>query len=58
MSERGEMTENDVNYWCHGTNSNPLPHVWRYLGRVAQAYQCTVCQLRVSKGELKANTDA
>jgi len=52
------MTTSAVNYWTHGSDANPRPHEWRYLGRVAQGYQCTVCQLRVTKGDLKANTDA
>lgn len=48
----------EVNYWTHGTDANPRPHEWRYLGRREQVYHCMVCQLRVTKGELKANTDA
>jgi len=52
------VTTEKVNYWTHGTDANPRPHEWRYLGRVAQAYQCSICQVRVSKLELKANTDA
>lgn len=47
-----------VNYWTHGPATNKRPHEWRYLGRVAQAYQCAVCELRVSKGDLKEATDA
>ena len=52
------MTSEKVNYFTHGTDANPRQHEWQYLGRVAQAYRCNVCQLRVSKAELKANTDA
>ena len=52
------MTTKTIDYWSHGTDANPRPHEWRYLGRVAQAYHCVGCQLRVSKAEMKANTDA
>lgn len=52
------MTTEVVNYWTHGAKGSERPHEWRYLGRVAQAYHCGVCQLRVTKGELKAATDA
>lgn len=47
-----------VNYYTHGTGAAQRPHEFRYLGRAAQGYQCMVCQLRVSKADLKANTDA
>jgi len=52
------MTTTAVNYWTHGTDANPRSHEWRYLGRAAQAYRCAICQLQVTKGELKAATDA
>lgn len=52
------MTTETINYWTHFTGKDARPHEWRYLGRVAQAYQCAVCQLRVTKGALKAATDA
>jgi len=52
------MTAETVNYWTHGTGSAVRPHEWRYLGKVAQAYHCVVCQLRVTKADLKAATDA
>jgi len=48
----------DTNYYTHGTGAAKAPHAWRYMGRVAQAYICTVCQLHVSKADLKAATDA
>jgi len=44
------------NYWTHGTPAQP--HSWRYLGKRAQAYHCGVCDMRVSKPELKGATDA
>jgi len=43
--------------WTHGTGAAKRPHEWRYLGRVAQAYVCVVCQLRTSKAALKEATD-
>ena len=52
------MTSEDINYWTHGTAANPRPHEWRYLGKAKQAYHCPVCQLRVSKADLKGATDA
>jgi len=52
------MTTEKINYWTHGTAANPQLHQWRYLGRRAQAYHCVVCDLRVSKADLKENTDA
>ena len=52
------MTTEDVNYYTHGTAANPQSHQWRYLGRVAQAYRCGICQLQVTKTALKENTDA
>jgi len=51
-------TETKDNLFTHGTGAAKRPHEWRYLGRVAQAYVCTVCQMRVTKSELKAATDA
>jgi len=51
---KGAMTT--INYWTHG--DPPRAHEWRYLGRVHQKYHCVVCDLRVGKAELKANTDA
>ena len=47
-----------MNYFTHGSGNNVRQHEWQYLGRLAQAYRCNVCQLRVTKTELKANTDA
>ncbi len=52
------MTTETVNYWTHGPKTDMRPHEWRYLGREKQAYVCVVCQLRVTKVELKAETDA
>ena len=52
------MTTAAIDYWVHGPATDKRPHEWRYLGRVAQAYQCGVCQLRVSKADLKGATDA
>ena len=55
------MTTKEVvndNIWTHGTGAAKRPHEWQYLGRAAQAYRCPVCQHRVSKAELKAETDA
>jgi len=47
-----------IDYWAHGTATSARPHEWRYLGRVAQAYHCGLCDTRVTKADLKANTDA
>lgn len=33
-------------------------HVWEYKGKLAQAYICLDCDLRVSKAGLKGATDA
>jgi len=52
------MTTETINYWTHGTGNGKRPHAWRYLGKVAQAYMCMECELRVTKGELKGATDA
>ncbi len=52
------MTTETVNYWTHGTANAQRPHEWIYLGRTAQAYHCRICQLRVTKSDLKVNTDA
>ena len=52
------VTTGLVNYWTHGEGVNERPHEWRYLGRVAQMYMCIVCQLRVTKADLKEATDA
>jgi len=52
------MTTETVNYWTHGSGASVRPHEWRYLGRVAQAYRCAICQLEVTKADLKAATDA
>ena len=49
------MTTETVDYWRCKDKSL---HVWQYLGRVSQAYRCTGCLLRVTKGELKGATDA
>ena len=51
------MTTKTVNYWTHWEGEAARPHEWRYLGRVAQAYVCSVCHLRVTKAELKGGTD-
>lgn len=47
----------NVNLWTHGTGAAKRPHEWRYLGRAKQAYHCVICQLKVTKAELKAGTD-
>jgi len=47
-----------ANMFTHGTGAARRVHEWRYLGRVAQAYICSVCQLRVTKQALKEATDA
>jgi len=47
-----------INYWTHETPAGVLPHQWEYLGRKAQGYRCVICQLRVTKSELKVATDA
>jgi len=52
------MTTDTVNYWTHGEGPNREGHQWRYLGKKAQAYHCVVCQLRATKADLKAATDA
>ena len=49
--------ESKPNYKVHSTPQGPQPHAWRYLGRVAQAYECLNCELRVTKAELKGATD-
>ena len=51
-------TDEKVSYWTHGTGNAKRPHEWRYLGRLAQAYQCVICELRVTKAALKEHTDA
>ena len=51
-------TESPDNIWTHGTGAAKAPHQWEYLGRVAQAYRCRTCPLRVSKAEMKVKTDA
>ena len=33
-------------------------HVWQYKGKLAQAYVCLQCDLRVTKAALKEATDA
>lgn len=52
------MTTENQNFWTHTTGAGAAPHQWRYLGKVAQAYHCVVCDLRVSKAKLKRETDA
>jgi len=52
------MTSEPVNYWTHGSGNAKRAHAWRYLGRVSQTYMCVECELRVTKSELKAATDA
>jgi len=54
------MTTEDVkvNYFTHGTGAARRAHAWRYLGKAAQAYMCMECELRVTKAQLKAATDA
>lgn len=55
------MNENStaVSFYTHSWgNEERRPHVWRYMGKKAQAYMCMECELRVSKADLKAATDA
>jgi len=52
------MTTREINYWTHETREGTEAHQWRYLGKTLQTYHCVVCQLRVSKADLKGNTDA
>lgn len=33
-------------------------HDWEYLGKVASAYMCNLCDLRVSKAALREATNA
>ena len=47
----------DENYWTCGTGAAKKPHAWRYLGR-GNGYHCPLCDLRVTKEELKEHTDA
>lgn len=48
-----------INYYTHELGNNGrTAHVWRYLGKKAQGYQCMECELRVSKAALKEHTDA
>ena len=54
--ENIRMTPAVINYWTHG--DPPVVHQWRYLGKPLRMYHCVVCNLRISKGELKENTDA
>lgn len=49
-------TEAKPSYWTHG--DPPQVHDWQYLGKIAQAYRCAVCGIRVSKVDLKKETDA
>ena len=51
------MTAETINYFACGTPTTMAPHVWRYLGK-GLGYHCPRCDLRVTKAELKANTDA
>lgn len=44
-----------MDYWrCE----NGELHDWEYLGRTVQAYRCRGCQVKVSKADFKAATDA
>ncbi len=52
------MTTEKINYWTHGTAANPQVHQWRYLGKRIAVYHCVICDLRVTKNELKGATDA
>lgn len=52
------MTTEGVNYYTHGTGNARRRHDWRYLGKEKQAYVCMECELRVTKLELRAGTDA
>jgi len=46
----------------HATDFRHCPdgsrHDWDYKGKIAQAYVCRDCDLRVTKRELKEATDA
>ena len=50
------IESNDI--WTHGTGNQQAVHAWEYLGRKAQEYRCKVCQSRVTKAEMKEETDA
>ena len=52
------MTADAESIWTHDVDGVSRPHEWQYLGRKAQAYRCWVCQVTVTKSELKAKTDA
>jgi len=43
--------------WTHGEGAAEYPHQWAYLGKGLQTYRCWVCQMRVSKATLKAQTE-
>ena len=58
MTTKAVESSSGSGYLTHGEGKDRAPHEWRYLGRVAQTYLCTICQLRVSKSDLKAATDA
>jgi len=52
------MVVERINYWTHETPAGTEAHQWRYLGKTLQTYHCVVCQLRVTKADLKEATDA
>ena len=51
-------TELESNLYTHKFGTAVTAHSWRYEGRKKQSYICMVCQLKVTKGELKEATDA
>jgi len=47
------LTKDEIRHCSSGGRHN-----WEYKGKLAQAYVCIDCDLRVSKSELKEATDA
>lgn len=58
MTTKETPTSESVNFYTHGSGNTRRAHVWRYLGKGAQAYMCMECELRVTKFALKEATDA
>jgi len=47
-----------ISAWeCESGDWSGQPHVWEYLGKVAQSYLCGHCLCKISKSRLKEDTD-
>lgn len=62
MTESGEMDQVlstvSVDYWqCAGLPEPRPMHDWMYFGKKTQIYRCRRCGVRVTKDQLKENTD-